>query len=203
MKLTERDIDIICFINEFGFCEMVQIEKRFFLNKPRNYEIMRRLVGNGFVRHERIFFGRHGIYYVRPKGAKYTNLPSLDRIYNGQYDHQISIIEVYLKLRKQYPDAHWISERKLKHDKFYDGVGKSGHVSDGLLIFPDDRQIAIEVEMSVKGKNRIEKIFKGYGKQFTIKEVWYYCLPSVIPVLTAAATKMPFIKIFNLEDFLA
>lgn len=201
--LTERDVEIIRFINNFGFCEMGQIEKRFLLKKPRNYEIMRRLVRHGFINHKRIYFGRHGVYYASAKGAKYTNLPPIDRISQGQYDHQIFIIKVYLKLRQQYPDAHWISERQLKHDKFYDGVGKRGHVSDGILLSPDDKQIAIEVEMSVKGKNRMEKILKGYGAQFNIKEVWYFCLPNVASMLSVVAVKMPFIKIFDLEKFLA
>jgi hypothetical protein len=57
--------------------------------------------------------------------------------------------------------------------------------------------------MSIKGKNRINKILKGYSAQFEIKEICYYCLPSVIPMLKAAASDMPFIKIFNLGEFLA
>jgi hypothetical protein len=203
VRLTERDVEIIRFINNFGFCEMGQIEKRFSLKKPRNYEVMRRLIRNGFVNHKRIYYGSHGVYFVSTKGAKYTDLPPLDRISQGQYDHQITIIKVYLKLMQQYPYASWISERKLKHDKFFDGVGKRGHLSDGVLLFPDGKQIAVEIEMSVKGKNRIEQIIKGYVKQLSIKEVWYYCLPHVFSIWMAATVKIPFIKIFNLEEFLS
>jgi hypothetical protein len=82
-------------------------------------------------------------------------------------------------------------------------VGKKGHISDGILMLPQGKQIAIEVEMSVKGKNRLQKILRGYVSQLCIQEVWYYCLPNVIPVLTAASLKMPFIKIFNLKEFLS
>jgi hypothetical protein len=139
---------------------------------------------------------------VTSKGAKYTDLPPIERISFGQYEHQLSILKVYFKLQQAYPEAYWISERRLKYDKFYDGVGKIGHVADGMLAFPDGRQIAIEVEMSIKGKNRIAKILRGYSAQFEIKEIWYYCLPSIIPMLTAAANNMPFIKIFNLNEFL-
>ena len=203
MRLTERDIEIIQFINEFGFCEMNQIEEKFFLNKPRNYEIMRRLVKNGFVNHERIFFRRPGIYYASAKGSGYTDLPVVDRLLTNQYIHQISIIKVYLKLQQLYPDASWISERRLKHEKFYDGIGKTGHISDGIFLFPDGRRIAIEVEMSVKGKNRIEKILREYGADLSIKEVWYYCSKRVISAVTSVATKMPFVKIFSLEECLS
>lgn len=203
MKLTERDIAIIKFINSFGFCEMEQIERKFFLKKPRNYQILRRLVNSGFLRHKRIFFAHYGIYYATSKGAKFTDLPHLNRISLGLYNHQIAIIKVYLKLQVLYPDAHWVSERQLKHDKFSEGLGKIGHLSDGTLILPEGKQIAIEVEMSAKGKNRLHKILRGYAAQLVFQEIWYYCLPSVIPMLTAATQRVPFIKIFNLNEFLS
>jgi hypothetical protein len=203
MRLTERDIEILRFINDFGFCEMVQIERRFLLKKPRNYEIMRRLLRNGFVNHRRIFFARHGIYYLSAKGALCTNLPPIDRVTIGQYEHQVSVINVYMKLRVLHPEAIWISERQLKHDKYFDGVGKRGHLSDGVLMFQDGKKIAVEVEISVKGKNRIDKILKGYAAQFELKEVWYFCLPGVLSVLMRAVVKMPFIKVFNIKEFLS
>ncbi|MEO8402925.1 MAG: hypothetical protein ABI597_14225, partial [Gammaproteobacteria bacterium] len=89
------------------------------------------------------------------------------------------------------------------HEKFYDGVGKLGHVSDGILILPDEKQIAIEVELSLKGKTRIERIFKQYSTQFSIKEVWYYCPENMVKSLSLLAQRMPFIKIHNIADFLA
>lgn len=47
MQLTERDLTILHFINDFGFCEMPQIEARFGLTKPRNYQIMEILITAG------------------------------------------------------------------------------------------------------------------------------------------------------------
>ncbi len=65
--LTERDIRILHFINDFGFCEMPQLEKMFSLTKPRNYQIIQRLLAAGLVKHERVFHGRHGIYRLSKK----------------------------------------------------------------------------------------------------------------------------------------
>ncbi|HEY8658005.1 MAG TPA: MarR family winged helix-turn-helix transcriptional regulator [Hanamia sp.] len=202
MRLTGRNIEILKFINEFGFCEIGQVRKRFVLKKTWMYEIMKKLVDAGLVHHKRVLNSRHGIYLVSRKGAEYTDLPSVDRITVGEYEHNISIIKVYIKLRKLYPEAFWISERRLKHDKFYDGVGKKGHISDGVLLFPDGRRIAIEVEMSVKGKYRIEKILREHGSDFSIKEVWYYCSKRVMTPVTSVAAGMSFVKIFSLEEFL-
>jgi DNA-binding MarR family transcriptional regulator len=203
VQLTDRDMEIMRFINDFGFCEMPQIEKRFDIKPQRSYRVIGRLIRVGLVKHERGFHRSYGAYYLTIQGAKCTELPAIEKISLGQYKHQIALINVYIKLRQEYPQANWISERQLKFEKFYDGIGKRGHIADGMLIFPDGKEVAIEVEMSVKGKSRIEKILKGYAAQFTIKEVWYYCSPNVISALTALSAKMPFIKINNLTDFLA
>lgn len=202
-QLTSRDIEILNFINDFGFCEILHIEKRFNVRGSRSYQLMQRLIEMGLLKHERIFYKRHGIFRLSSKGADYTSLPPVDKIPVGIYDHQLSIVDVYLKLRKIYPEFEWISERQLQHEKFFDGVGKSGHLSDGILVLPGNKQIAIEVELRLKGKNRIERILKGYSSQFHFAEVWYFCLPNLLAPLTASAANLPFIKIQNIKEFLS
>jgi hypothetical protein len=97
------------------------------------------------------------------------------------------------------PEAQWVSERRLKRDRFAKGIGRTGHIADGLLVFPDDRHIAIEVELTMKGKLRLEKIFRAYGGQFEIKEVWYFCSPDILPKIRKAAEKRSYIKIHGLS----
>lgn len=55
MLLTDRDREIMRFINQFGFCEMKQIEKMFCLRKPRNYKVMQRLVKAELVNMKEFF----------------------------------------------------------------------------------------------------------------------------------------------------
>ena len=72
------------------------------------------------------------------KGARFTDLPPLIRIPLDNYKHDLTLIEVYLKLRQQYPEAQWISERSLKRDKYCNGVGKTRYL-------PDGKEVAIEM----------------------------------------------------------
>lgn len=199
MKMTKRDIEILEFINEFWFCEITQIEKKFDLKKPRSYQIMQRLVREKLVIHEKVFHGRNGIYYLSKQGASYFDLPAMSNVPIAIYDHQLAIIDVHFKLMHLYPDAQWISERRLKRERFAKGIGMLGHISDGLLVFPDDRQIAIEVELTMKGKLRLEKIFKAYASQLEIKEIWYFCSPEVLPKMRKAAEKRSYIKVHGLS----
>jgi len=203
MKLTSRDKEILQFINAVGWCIAPQIGRRFSIKWWIVYRRMMQLKKAGLVEHLRMSIEYHGVFYLTHQGAKYTDLPPVDGISKGIYDHQRMLVDVVLTLRERYPDAAWISERHLVHEKFFNGIGKSGHVSDGLLIFPDEKRVAIEVELSVKGRRRIEGILKSYSGQLDIKEVWYFCSPSALSMLTSLSFKKSFIKIFPIKEFLS
>jgi hypothetical protein len=202
-QLTKRDIAILQFVNTFGFCTLPHLEQHFALKSRRAYQLMQRLIQVGYIQHQRIFHAQHGIYYLTDQGATCTDLPAIDKIPIGIYYHQLRIIDVYLKLRQQYPHADWVSERYLKHEKFYKGIGQPGHTADGILRFTDGKYVAIEIELSLKSKNRLSHILKFYGSQLHIHEVWYYCTSQVIPTLKTLAEKLPFVKIHSLDTFLA
>ncbi|OGT35278.1 MAG: hypothetical protein A3F11_10125 [Gammaproteobacteria bacterium RIFCSPHIGHO2_12_FULL_37_14] len=202
MLITDRDVEILNFINEFGFCEMPQIEKKFGVKTPRSYKVMQRLVKAGLVNHERVFHNRHGAFYLTNEGAKYTHLPAIFNLPKDNYKHQLTIMEVYFKLIQLYPTVVWVSERVLKRDKFTEGIGKSGHIPDGKMIFPDNREIAIEVELTLKSKRRLEQIFRAYGAQFKISEVWYFCSENIVSSLARHAAQKSYIKIHKLEELL-
>lgn len=202
MKLTERDLEILRFINDCGYCVTPHLVSFLSVKRARIYQIMKRLVHRKLVIKEPLLHGHPSTYYLTVEGAKFTELPAIEFISLGTYRHQVAMINVALKLMRIYPEATWISERHLIYDKFCEGIGKRGHVADGLLVFPDKRQIAIEVELSVKGRRRIEGILKSYSSNFEIKEVWYFCSPYAYTVLSDIAAKKSYIKIFSIKEFL-
>lgn len=201
-QITERDIEIINFINIFGFCEMPHLDKKFGFKKPRNYQVMRRLVQGGLIIHEQIFHQRHGVYRVSKKGGIYTDLPVLSYVPLAIYRHETMLIDLYFYLMRAYPEATWVSERELVFTQFKEGVGKRGHVADGMMYFPDGKKISIELELSLKGTSRLERILKGYATRMDIDEVWYFCSPKVERVVREAAEQKPFIKVWSVGEVL-
>lgn len=196
MKFTNRDIELLNFINEFGFCEILQIEKRFNLKKSRAYQIMKRLENACLIKLERIFYGRNGVYTLTSDGARCTDLPPIHNIPKDNYIHQLTVINTYLNLMKQFPESTWLSERRLRRDKSIYGVGnKIKHIADGILIF-SDKQIAIEVELTMKSLQRLEDIIFSYAIHDKIKEVWYYCSHETIKKVQRAAETWKHIKIY-------
>lgn len=202
MVLTKRDIEILKFINDFGFSQMPQLEKRFQLRSPRSYQIMQRLVQKGCVQHERVFHNQPGIYRLTKKGASYTSLRPMDKIPIGNYEHQVLITELSIAMRTQHPTAQWVSERHLKHAKYSKGVGQSGHLPDAILVKEGGKQVAIEVELSLKAKERTQEIFTQYSGNFDFEEVWYFCYPDILGSLLEWSKPHPVIRIFNLKDVL-
>jgi hypothetical protein len=83
------------------------------------------------------------------------------------------------------------------------GIGKYGHIADGILILPDQKQNVIEVELTTKGERRLNQILRGYCAQPAIHEAWYFCSPQAINKVSKLAEKLPFIKVRSLQEFLA
>lgn len=165
---------------------------------------MQRLVKKGLVIHERLLHGKHGIFRLSRDGAGHTDLPAIEKVYLGNYDHQLMVIEVYMQLAKLYPEAVWISERHLISDKFKKfkmEAGQRGHLADGVLLFPNNKQVAIEVELTMKGSWRLEKIIENYICEFDYQEVWYFCEPSIIRKVEKTAERyQKYIKVFSLDE---
>jgi DNA-binding MarR family transcriptional regulator len=201
IQLTPRDVEMLSFINQFGFCEIGHIQKQFNLKKQRSYYIMKRLIHGGLLNHQRIFYGEHGVYFLTEAGASHTPLPALSKLSYRHYHHHLKVIDVAMRLTRQYPESTWISERQLLIDKFKKGQRAKGHVADGVLHLPEDKKMAIEVELSRKGQRRLERILKKYATA-EFDEVWYYCSPVLFDVLERLTQTLSFIKVFNIEGFL-
>jgi hypothetical protein len=201
VQVTQRDIEILSFINQFGFCEIGHIQKQFHLKKRRSYQVIERLIQGGLLYHQHIFYGEHGVYYLTERGALHTSLPALSKLSYRHYHHHLKVIDVAMRLTRYYPESAWISERQLLIDKFKKGQRAKGHVADGVLHLSEDKKIAIEVELSRKGQLRLERILKKYAAA-EFDEVWYYCSPVLFDGLERLTQTLSFIKIFNIEAFL-
>lgn len=203
--LSETEIEILSFINEFGFCEIKQILKRFCLKKSAAYLSMQRLIRLGLVIQAHIIQGRRGAYIVSHKGITLLklDLPQVRKISLITYEHHLLVIDVHLKLEELYPGTVFITERRFNQNQCKLGYGKNEHLPDGVLVLPNGIQYAIEIEKSLKARDRLEKIIFGYGLQRTFKEVWYFCSQDVLRIVKEIANNLHYVKTHNLKEFLS
>ncbi len=197
--LSVSEMKILRFLNEFGFCEIEQIMKRFEMSKSNAYFHMKQLVQREFLVNARVIKYQARAYYLTRKiiAMLELDLPVIRRIPLHVYEHQLDVINIHIQLKKIYPDALWISERRLMKAKKND----HDHLPDGVLFFSKDNQCAIEVEKTPKAKGRLEGIMLEYGLQKTYKEVWYFCSKAVFPAVSHFANSMPYIKVFQLAEY--
>lgn len=203
-RLSLLEMEILRFIHEFGFCEIQQIIKRFNIRKSWSYKQMQWLISRGLVINARVIRNQPRAYFLTSEAIKCLNLdlPPIKNIPLYVYEHQLAVMDVYIKLLITHCDAVWVTERRLLREREMFDLGRDAHMPDGVLIFPDGRKCAIEVEKSQKTKDRLKDIMEGYGLQCVFQEVWYFCASQVLSSVSKIAVDLPFIKIYKLSEFI-
>ena len=197
MIFQERDAEILKWINGFGFASAEQIQAFMKVGKTACYVRLKKLVDGGYLTRERILHGQARIHKLTKKGMlacgdailplKYVNL--------GTFRHDFKLIDLALMLERE-TGGSFMPDRRIRHDEGLSGVGQLGHIADGFLTIGQDKPIAVELELSVKSRARINSIINGYGGNLAVKEVWYYTdNKEVIRAITKASKGFDFIKV--------
>ncbi|WP_371375237.1 replication-relaxation family protein [Sporomusa aerivorans] len=198
VRLTERDLSIMIWINSHRVVTVEQLRRRFGMSllaaKKRLYELRTA----EYLVYEKVFQNKLGVYRVAPKGIAVTNDEfSTCKIRLGSYDHDLALVDLAIAL-EQRENAIWITDRQIRHENGLKGVGVKGHSPDGILKLKTGEKIAVELELSMKGTNRLEKILKEYNSG-QYKEVWYFVKSEAIATKILSGVGS-LIRVFLLPD---
>lgn len=198
MKFTERDTEMIRWINGHGFVTIRQIARWMGASYQAAQRRSQRLADTDFLTYRWPFRGER-VYMPTTRAITRAGdeLPPINRINTGSYHHDLQLVDLAYWLTTETGGA-FTPERRLRHERGLIGVGVSGHVADGLLGLGSGKPIAIELELSTKAKRRLAKIVRGYLSDLSIGEVWYFAgSVAVRSSLERAARDHGFIKIHN------
>jgi hypothetical protein len=152
------------------------------------YGRLRALTTAGFLVSDRIFSRRPACYRITTKGLRAVGSshppPQVDL---STYDHDVGVAWLWVAARGGTfgPMRDVLSERTLRsHDMGSDrieppfgvrrGAGAGGlHYPDLLLITPEGHRIAIELELTAKGRGRRERILSAYAADARVDAVVY------------------------------
>ncbi len=197
MIFQERDREILLWVNGFGFASADQIRQFMKVGNTAAYVRIKKLVDGGYLSRERILHGQARIHKVTKKGVLASGdavLP-LRCVNLGTFRHDFKLVNLSLMLEEQLGGT-FQPDRRIRHDEGLNGVGQIGHIPDGYLHIDDDKPIAIELELSVKSRMRIQSIINDYGGNLGVKEVWYYTdQMNVVRAIEKAAHGFSFIKV--------
>lgn len=90
----------------------------------------------------------------------------------GRLEHTVAVgnvrIDVEAKLKDQGKEFVWVSERQLAKE-----IAKGEHMPDGEVLLGDGKTVAVEVELTLKRKERMRRIFVELLGNYNA--VWAWC----------------------------
>lgn len=145
----------------------------------------------GILGHATILAGKPGWAWLTRKGLQLLELPYRPWTPNpGRLRHLFYVNEVRMLCEGQEEKPTWVSERQLSSERGPRKRGERiGHLPDGELHFSDGTVYAVEVELSTKVSERLERILLEVGQRY--HGVWYDVLPRMKPHLEEAIAKLP------------
>lgn len=183
MRLQKRDVELLIMICDFGLLSTKQIGKLFFKEVAITTVLKRlRILEKGrLIKRVSGLESFELLWVLSDKGARIIERENYKTSWNKrllEHDHKISSLRLNflnLKLYESWVPEHEIRSLLYKKYSFKGSLNKL--IPDGLMTVKRKGNIetwAMEMELSLKGKNRYEKIFKEYGKKENLSGIWYF-----------------------------
>lgn len=186
-RVTERDVAMVAWVGRQRFAEAELVARRFGMDRRNTYRRLRGLVALGLLKHRRVFHGRPGVYWATRLGLATAGvrLP-VAGVDIRTYEHDRLAVTVAVDLEREFGREAVRTERELRsHDARaaeprYGIRRRSGRGGDQRgLHFPDlavelERPLAVEIELTAKGRTRLDSIVGGYVRARHIAGVRYY-----------------------------
>jgi len=175
-QLTDRDLAMASFVDRVGRATTEQVRERFGLSERVAWRRLRALRETGHVRSWRPYVGPAILY---PRGAGEPRLRDLD--------HSLAATSVAVELELRGADVvterTMIRDGRLAEDRSIwtvpvssqsDPFKKLKHLPD-LAVRTEEGLVAIEVELTRKGKQRLGRLMSAWAIQSIYREVLYIC----------------------------
>lgn len=184
--ITKSDLAILETINRFGYMTVKEIAEISERQEKPVYTRLKALCDHGLLNHRRMFYATAGAYWLTHEGknACYSELTPIKELNVATFNHGLKVVGVYIGLKKRYGEKLiWITDREILSSKVMNASTFKGafqalksKVPDGIAVY-ENRKFAVEVELSLKGRNRMKKIIENYVtalKNNTFQGILYY-----------------------------
>jgi hypothetical protein len=193
VRLTDRDLEVLAFVAAHRFVSAVHVHDLLGTSRSITYRLLGRLTDCGLLRYERIFHGQPGVFLTTNGGLAVIDSPLQRPVVDLRlYRHELSVPTLWLVANAGGFGAfeRVVTEREAKHydqiparqDGGMFGVRLTGfdragrpmmHHADVIVSHPDQTRTGIELELSLKGRRRLEQIVLGYVLDDRYRRVVY------------------------------
>jgi hypothetical protein len=171
LGLNRRDLDMLRFVGEQYAVRADQLRTRLDCNPRTVQRLLARLRERRLIDVRRLLVGEPAWAVPTVAGLRIAGLPfGVWRPRLGALSHVGAVTDVRLHVERCSPHSEWVCERVLARDK----RDPEEHLADGVVVL-DGREIAIEVELTIKSKRRTIAIVRELLGRYDA--VLYYCAP--------------------------
>jgi DNA-binding MarR family transcriptional regulator len=208
IRLGERDLELLWFLAEHRMALPDHAAALLGVTVETASERLRRLTSAGYIRKARLFHNQRAMHLITREGLKVLGsaLPP-PRSDAHAYAHDVGVAWLWIAARRGTfgPVREIVAERRMRsHDGARDasteplairlgGVGPRGqerlHYPDLLLRTADGRRVALELELSSKGRSRLERILAGYSADPRVDGVVYLVQSAAVARSVEAAAR--------------
>lgn len=215
---TRKDQEIVGWVGRVGAAGAEHVMRRFGMGRSWAYARLSRLVADGLLQLKTLLYRQPGLYVASAEGLRWCGLQRLGvyRVGPGGFEHAQQAATAAVALHVGLAGWEVLSEREIRsaesdHEKLVASV-KVGELPGGrpalhrpdLAVFaPDERTVAVEVELSVKAPRRLARICRGYARARHIDRVYYLAAPAAARAVARAVAEtraQDRIEVFALGD---
>lgn len=203
--VTKRDREILGYLTRHGVCTPDQITRRFFTGRWAAYRRLRKLEELRLIARRRTFWQQPNVLTPTSLGTALAqiDLPPVPGLVLARLEHDLAVVDLSEQILAQ-NEGSWLTERELRRDAARElqasGMGQKQAMPprspDGMLVLPDSRRVAIELELTGKTSAVYRQILSAYVAKRGVSAVWWFC-----PSEAVRQRMSELVRESRLEDF--
>ncbi len=185
--VTERDIQILAFINRWRCVRAIDIMHRFEITQPVAYRRLASLVKDELLTIQKTFVGMGSVWMPTAQGVDLyqsklgtingVNLSAPKKVNLATLDHDLKTLEIAIVYELDGQPV--LSDREIrskttKRTETGRMIKELEHIPDFVILDENDKWICHEIELSHKSYSALQKVIKAYARMPKVKKIVYH-----------------------------
>jgi hypothetical protein len=188
VRCSARDLELLRVVAEQYAVTLPQLAKMMSCSPHAARWLRSRWERAGWARGRALLVGEPVFVWLTRRGQSLAGIDyAVWRPNAGMLAHIAAVTDVRLHVLDRHPGAVWVCERELHREFGGARGGRQRHRSDGLVVI-DGREVAVEVELTLKRRARIEQIMTELVARYG--SVTYFAAPAPRRTLERVAAEV-------------
>lgn len=171
-KVSPRDFELLRFVGEQYAVTLPQLAHLMGRSHHAARWLRSRWQAASWVEGRALLVGEPVFVWLTRRGQHVVGVDyKLWRPKPGRLAHVAAVTDVRLYVERRRPEAEWICERELARQDRLEERGRGLHRPDAVVLV-QDREVAVEVELTQKQHLRSERIMRELAARY--EGVWYF-----------------------------